>query len=278
MTQSKIRDIGISVLLYGFLITLSLFMILPFIWMLSTSFKVSQEVFGIPPRIIPENPTWENYRYLIQDQNLLRIVWNTFFVAGVSTGLRLFFCSLAGFAFAKYKFPGRGILFAVLLATMIVPPAVTLVPVYVILRELSMIDTLWSLIIPGAANAFGIFFLRQYIRTVHNDLLDAARIDGATEFGIYWRVILPVISPGLVSLGMIFFMGAWNDYFGPLIFLKSPENFTLPLAIFSFQGAVGLTSYNTQMAMAVVSILPLLVVFIMFQRRFVEGITAGAVK
>jgi len=278
MTQAKARDIGISVLLYGFLITLSLFMILPFIWMVSTSFKVPQEVFGIPPRIIPANPTWENYRYLFQEQNLLRIVWNTFFVAGASTTLRLFFCSLAGFAFAKYKFPGRGVLFAVLLATMIVPPAVTLVPVYVILRELSMVDTLWSLIIPGAANAFGIFFLRQYIRTVHDDLLDAARIDGATEFGIFWRVILPVISPGLISLGLIFFMGSWNDYFGPLIFLKSPENFTLPLAIFSFQGAAGLTSYNTQMAMAVISILPLLVIFLIFQRRFVEGITAGAVK
>lgn len=274
----KLTDSIVTVGMYVFLIAICIFMVLPFIWMLSTSFKMPEDVFGLPPQIIPINPTLINYQYLFQDKNIVRIIGNTFAVAGGATALRLFFCSLAGYAFAKHQFPGRGKLFAFLLGTMVIPGAVTLIPVYVIMRDLKLIDTLWSLIIPGAASAFGIFFLRQYIASVSDELIDAARIDGASEFGIYWRVILPIIAPGLVSLGLIFFMGSWNDYFGPLIFLKSPENFTLPLAIRSFEGAVGLTAYNTQMAMSILSLLPLLVLFIIFQRRIVDGITAGAVK
>lgn len=274
----QLGDGIVITIMYGLLIAMCVFMILPFLWMLSTSFKMPEEVFGYPPRLIPQNPTLLNYTYLFTEKNLIRIVWNTFVVAGGATVLRLFFCSLGGYAFAKFKFPGRAGLFAFLLATMIVPGAVTLVPVFVIMRNLSMIDTFWALIIPGAANAFGIFFMRQYISSINDELLDAARIDGAGEFGLYRRIVLPIIMPGLISLGIIFFMGSWNDYFGPLVFLKSPSNFTLPLAIFSFQGASGLTNYATQMAMAVVSIIPLLIVFLIFQRRFVDAITAGAVK
>jgi ABC-type glycerol-3-phosphate transport system permease component len=276
--QRQMSEGLITLLMHAVLIVVCLFMILPFIWMVSTSLKFPEDVFGYPPQFIPQNPTLINYQYLLQEKNLLRIVMNTFIVAGTGTVLRLFFCSLGGYAFAKYKFPGRGALFAFVLATMLVPGAVTLVPVYVIMRNLSMIDTFWALIVPGAANAFGIFFLRQYISSVNDELLDAARIDGATEFGIYRRVVLPIISPGLIGLGLIFFMGSWNDYFGPLVFLKSPENFTLPIAIASFGGAVGLTNYNGQMAMSVISIIPLLIIFLVFQRRFVDGITAGAVK
>jgi ABC-type glycerol-3-phosphate transport system permease component len=153
-----------------------------------------------------------------------------------------------------------------------------MVPVFVIMRQLGWVDTFWSLIVPGAANAFGIFFMRQYITSISDELLDAARIDGAGEFGIYWRIVVPIITPGLTSLGLIFFMASWNNYLGPLIFLKSPDKFTLPLAIFSFGGAVGLTNFNAQMAMSVISIIPLLVIFLVFQRRFVEGIQAGAIK
>jgi ABC-type glycerol-3-phosphate transport system permease component len=264
--------------MYAFLIVISLFMIVPFIWMLSTSLKMPEDVFGLPPQFIPRNPTLINYQYLFQEKNIVQVVANTFAVAGGATALRLFFCSLAGYGFAKYKFPGRNRLFAFLLGTMIIPGAVTLIPVYLIMRDLKMIDTLWALIIPGAASAFGIFFMRQYIMGISDELLDAARIDGATDFGIYWRIIVPIIMPGLISLGLIFFMGSWNDYFGPVVFLKSPEKFTLPLAIRSFEGAVGLTAYNTQMAMSILSLIPLLILFLVFQRRIVDGITAGAVK
>ena len=274
----RLRRSLIAVVLYAVLITISLFMLLPFLWMLSTSLKLPEDVFGYPPVFFSERSTLLNYEYLLREKNLLLIVGNTFVVALSATLLSLFFCSLGGFGFAKYRFPGRTALFSFLLATMIIPSAVTMVPNFVIMRELGWVDTFWPLIVPGAANAFGIFFMRQYISSISDELLDAARIDGAHEFGIYWRVIMPIIVPGLISLGLIFFMGSWNNYLGPLIFLKSPEKFTLPLAIFSFGGAVGLTNYTAQMAMSVISLIPLLVIFLAFQRRFVDGITAGAIK
>ena len=267
-----------DILMYSLLIAVSIFMILPFIWMVSTSLKPADEIFAIPPIIISPHSSLNAYKYLQENYNILGIVKNTFVIAFSSTLLRLFFCALGGYGFAKFKFPGQGFLFAFLLGTMVIPSAVTLVPIYIIMRDLKWIDTFWPLIIPGAANAFGIFFMRQYIMSVSNELMDAARIDGAGEFTIFWRIILPIIAPGLTSLGLIFFMGSWNDFLGPLIYLKSPEHFTLPLIIRSLVGPVGRTVYDVQMAASVISLIPLLIIFLIFQRRFVEGITAGAIK
>lgn len=278
MNKHKLINRLITAGEYFILIVMSFYMILPFIWMISTSLKLPQDVFGFPPVIFSERSTLINYEFLIQEKNLLLIVWNTFFVAASGTLISLFFCSLGGYGFSKYNFPGRTALFSFLLATMIIPGAVTMVPSFVLMRSFGWYNSYWPLIVPGAANAFGIFFMRQYISSINDELMDAARIDGADEFSIYWRIILPIISPGLTSLGLIFFMGSWNNYLGPLIWLKTPDKFTLPLAIFSFGGAVGLTNYNAQMAMSVISIIPLLIIFLAFQRRFVEGITAGAVK
>jgi len=265
-------------LMYALLIGVSAFMMLPFIWMVSTSLKPADEIFAIPPIIISPNSTLNAYVYLQEQYNIIGIIKNTFVIAFSATILRLFFCALGGYGFAKFKFPGQAALFAFLLGTMVIPSAVTLVPVYIIMRDLKWIDTFWPLIIPGAANAFGIFFMRQYTMSVSNELMDAARIDGAGEFTIFWRIILPIIAPGLTSLGLIFFMGSWNDFVGPLIYLKSPEHFTLPLIIRSLIGPVGRTVYDVQMATSVISLIPLLIIFLIFQRRFVEGITAGAIK
>ena len=267
-----------DILLYAFLIFISIFMILPFVWMLSTSFKLPQDIFGYPPRLIPENPVLDNYFYIFQEKNLLRVLANTFFVALSTTLLSLFFTALGGYGFAKFNFLGKNILFALLLATMIIPGAVMMVPSFVIMRELGWVDKFWPLIVPGAANAFGIFFFRQYISTINDELMDAARIDGASEFKIFWNIILPIISPGMTSLGLIFFMRSWNDYLGPLIYLKSPQLHTITLAINALSGSAGLTAWGEQMAMSVVSLIPLLIIFLIFQRRFVEGIMAGAVK
>lgn len=267
-----------DILMYSLLIGVSIFMILPFIWMISTSLKPADEIFTIPPIIISPNSSLKAYAYLQEQYNILGIIKNTFVIAFSATILRLFFCALGGYGFAKFKFPGQGVLFAFLLGTMVIPGAVTLVPIYIIMRDLKWIDTFWPLIIPGAANAFGIFFMRQYIMSVSNELMDAARIDGAGEFTIFWRIILPIIAPGLTSLGLIFFMSSWNDFLGPLIYLKSPENFTLPLIIRSLIGPAGRTVYDVQMAASVISLIPLLIIFLIFQRRFVEGITAGAIK
>jgi ABC-type glycerol-3-phosphate transport system permease component len=264
--------------LYAILVLISLFMILPFVWMLSTSLKLPADIFGYPPRIIPDNATLSNYVYIFKEKNLLRVLLNTIYMASASTLFSLFFCTLGGYGFAKFDFPAKKILFALLLATMVIPGAVMMVPSFVIMRQFGWVDTFWPLIVPGAANAFGIFFFRQYITSINDELMDAARIDGASEFRIYLSVILPIISPGVISMGLIFFMRSWNDYLGPLIYLKSPSNHTITLAINSLAGSAGLTAWGPQMAMSVISLIPLLIIFIIFQRQFVEGITAGAVK
>lgn len=264
--------------LYLALIIISIFMALPFIWMLSTSFKMPEDIFGYPPQLIPKNPTWTNFVYIFQEKSLVRILLNTLYVSAVGTLVSLFFTTLGGYGFAKFDFPGKKAAFAFLLATMIIPGAVMMVPSFVIMRKFGWVDTFWPLIVPGAANAFGIFFFRQYISTISDELIDAARIDGASEFGIFWRIILPIIVPGMTSLGLIFFMGSWNNYLGPLIYLKSPEKHTITLAINGLSGGAGLTAWGEQMAMSVISLIPLLIIFLIFQRRFVEGITAGAIK
>lgn len=273
----RVRFLGGKTILYGALTFIAIFMILPFTWMLSTSFKPQDEIFRSPPILISRNMNLDGYRYIIE-YGVLRSLWNTFFVAFSFTALSLFFCSLGGYGFAKYRFPGRNTLFAFLLATMIIPGAVTIVPTYVIMLKLKWVGTFWPLIVPGAANAFGVFFMRQYISTISDELLDAARIDGCSELGIFLRIILPICVPGLTSLGLIFFMGAWNNYLAPLIYLKSPQKFTLPLFMMQMSGPPGYSMYREWMGVAVVSIVPLLIIFLIFQRRFTEGITAGAIK
>ncbi len=278
MNTRRLSDIGVSIFLYAILILLSAFMVLPFIWMLSTSLKSAEQIFAFPPVFIPSPLTLENYVYIQQEYDIVRILFNTVFLATTVTIATLFFSSLAGYGFAKFNYPGKGGLFGFLLATLIIPAAITMVPLYLIMRDLGWLNTYLPLIVPGMASAFGIFFMRQYISTISDDLMDAARIDGAGEFSIYLRVILPIVTPGLTSLGLIIFMSTWNSFIGPLIYLRSPELFTLTLVISNMTGPVGFTAYGAQMATSVISLLPLLVLFLVLQRRYFEGITAGAVK
>lgn len=262
--------------MYTILILLSLFMILPFIWMLSTSFKPMEEVFARPPILISPNMNLEAYRYVL-DAGALRALLNTFFVATTATLVSLFFCALGGYGFSKFRFPGKKGLFRFLLAWLVIPGAVMIVPTYVIMVKLGWTNTYLPLIVPGAANAFGIFFMRQYISSVNDEIIDAARVDGASEFGIFARVIVPVCLPGLTTLGLIFFMQSWNNYLLPSIYLKKAELYTLPLLQMEMTGVSGQTNYHNWMALATISIVPLLTIFLFFQRRFTEGITAGAI-
>jgi ABC-type glycerol-3-phosphate transport system permease component len=276
--MAKIRSYLTSFLLHGGLILLSAFMILPFVWMLSTSFKPYEEIFAMPPVVISPNMSLEGYRFIFEVCGALRSLGNTALVAALATALSLFFCTLGGYGFAKFRFPGRKILFGFLLGTMIIPYAIFIVPSYIMMvKYFGWFNTYLPLILPGAANAFGIFFMRQYITTVNNEIMDAARIDGASEFGIFWRVIVPIVRPGLVTLGLISFMATWNNYLLPSIYLKKQELFTLPLLMLQMQGPAGYTQYREWMALATISVIPLLIIFLIFQRRFVEGITAGAI-
>jgi ABC-type glycerol-3-phosphate transport system permease component len=272
----KLRSVATSFVLYSFLALLSVYTILPFIWMLSTSFKPMDEVFARPPILISPNMNLEAYKYVIET-GALRSLLNTIFVATTATLASLFFCTLGGYGFAKFRFPGKKPLFGFLLTWLIIPGAIMIVPTYVIMVKLGWTNSYLPLIVPGAANAFGIFFMRQYISTVNDEIIDAARVDGASEFGIYWRVIVPICSPGLTTLGLVFFMQAWNNYLLPSIYLKKAALYTLPLLQMEMTGVSGQTNYHNWMALATISIIPLLIIFLLFQRRFTEGITAGAI-
>jgi ABC-type glycerol-3-phosphate transport system permease component len=267
-----------KVIAYVAIVLVSIFMVFPFVWMLVSSFKPFEEIFA-GHSFLPQNPTLANYRSLFEQSDALRKIWNSLFIATTATVLSVFLCALGGYAFAKFRFPGRTMLFSLMLATMAIPFAVVMVPLFIMMRNtFSWIDTPWPLIVPGAANAFGIFFMRQYMLSVPDEMLDAARVDGATEFGIFLRIVLPTTIPGLVSLAIIFFMASWNNFLWPSAVLRSEQNYTVPLMLRSLQGPPGRTAFDVLMAGSVVSLLPLLLVFVLLQRHLVAGLTAGAVK
>ena len=271
-------DGPVKLITYVLLLLVCAGMVFPFLWMLTSSLKPFEEIFA-GDTFLPENPTLQNYTSLFKQANALDRIWNSFFIATAATVLSVFLCALGGYAFAKFRFPGRRVLFSIMLASLAVPFAVVMVPLFVMMRNFfHWIDTPWPLIVPGAANAFGVFFMRQYMFSISDEMLDAARVDGATEFGIFLRIVLPTSIPGLVSLAIIFFMGSWNNFLWPSAVLRSPENYTVPLMLNSLQGPPGRTAFDVLMAGSVVSLLPLLVIFLVLQRHLIAGITAGSVK
>lgn len=277
VTRRSRSDWPLKAAAYGAMVAISTFMVFPFLWMLVSSFKPFAEIFA-GRTFLPENPTLDNYARLFEQSNALLKVWNSLFIAAVYTVIALLLCTLAGYAFAKFRFPGRRGLFGLMLATMTIPFAVVMIPLFIVMRNVfQWIDTPWPLIIPTAANAFGIFFMRQYLMSLPDEMLDAARVDGASELGIFFRIVLPTSIPGLASLGIIFFMARWNDFLWPLAVLRSDEVRTVPLMLIALQGPPGRTAYDVLMAGSVVSVLPMLVLFLVLQRYLVAGVTSGAV-
>lgn len=263
---------------HSVLVLLAAVMLMPFGWMVLTSFKPANDVFASPPVFISENASFDAYRDVLDD-GLLRNIVNTAVYASGSTVLRLFVSAMAGFAFAKYRFKGRDWIFGYVISTMVIPFTVLMVPTFILLRQLNLLNTQVGLIVPTAASAFGVFFMRQYMMAVPDEIIDAARIDGASEWRIFRSIVIPVIKPGMIALGLVFFMQSWNDYVWPLIVLREQASFTLPLAIRGMVApGLGRPIYQNQMAGSVISIIPLLILFLVFQRRVVEGIAGGAVK
>ncbi len=265
-------------LLYGFLSGLALLTVFPFYFMLVTSTHRTSDILTIPPPLWFGGALIQNYQELVAALPFWNALWNSLAIAASHTLLVLFFCSLAGYAFAKYRFPGREGLFAFLLATLMVPGVIGLIPSFVIMRWLSWIDTWYPLIVPGIANAFGIFWMRQYIDgAIPNELIDAARIDGAHDFRIYWNIVAPVIAPALAALAILTFMGKWNDFQWPLLILKEEAKYTLPVALSTLRSLRG-SEIGVQILGATGAIMPILIVFLLASRQFIAGITAGAVK
>jgi multiple sugar transport system permease protein len=262
------------------ILTLGLsFTLLPFIMMILSSFKTNVEVLRVPPTFWPENFTLENYVKIFNDPKLplLRFYGNSAFVATLNVVSTLFTSSLVGYMFAKFEFPGKRLLFIWFLTLMMIPSQITMIPSYLILAKLGLINSLWGLVIFSAVDAFGIFMMRQFCETLPNELLDAARIDGASEWQIYWQVVLPQLGAPLATLGILGFMQNWNAYLWPMIVLQKIEVRTLPIILTWFNsthtGQGGLV-----MAATVLIILPILIVFLFFQRWIVQGFTMSGFK
>lgn len=269
-----------NLLKWVFLILIAVFMLFPFYWALNTSFKPQAEVVAKPPIFFPKNPVGlDNYIEVFNRIPLTTYYKNSLIVAVAVTVAKLFSSSLAGYIFAKYKFPGSRFLFILVLATMMIPFQVIAIPVYLLFNQFQLLDTLWALIIPNLVSAFGIFLMRQFIISIPTELMDAARIDGCSEFGIYWKIVLPQCGPALSALGILVFMHSWDDFFWPILALETKKHFTLPFGLHTFGAFTGFTYYtHLLMAAAVLSILPVLIFFFFAQRQFIEGMTMTGIK
>lgn len=264
---------------YIILIAAAVIAIFPVIWMLAISIKPVTESVAGWGAIYTTQPTLDNYASIFDLMPFMRNAWNSVFTTTVGTAVTLFFCSLAGFAFAKFYFPGHKVLFYVLIATMLIPLEVGVVPLFLIMRKLDLINSLWALIIPKAATAVGIFYMRQYILAVPNEILEAARIDGCSDFRTFLRIVLPIIKPGLASWAIITIITRWNDFFWPLILLRTKEQFTLMVSISLLPVSEGLsTPWPVIMAGTSMAVIPIILLYFIFQKFQVAGLSAGAVK
>lgn len=270
------QSIG-SALKYLLLAAGAFVMVFPFVWMINASLMTAGEIQLRPPVWLPAEPQFNNYAELPEKIPIARLYFNSLFTSGLIVAGVLLSSSLAGFAFAKYRFPGRELLFYLILATMMIPFFVTLIPVFFIVRQLGWIDTYQGLVVPGLTSAYGIFLMRQFMVTVPDELIDAARIDGASEPRIWWRIVVPLVKPALATLGTFTFIGAWNSFLWPLLVINSRDLMTLPLGINSMKS---LYADNTNLLMAgtAVAVLPMLLVFIVLQRYFIQGIALTGLK
>ncbi|MDZ7270883.1 MAG: carbohydrate ABC transporter permease [candidate division KSB1 bacterium] len=267
-----------SIVLHAALFLVFALTLAPFAWMLSTSLKATGASFTLPPQWIPRPATLAQYRTLLAQMNFARATLNSVVVAVSVTLLGLFINSLAGYGFAKFEFPGRQKLFGLLLASMMIPGQVAMLPLFMMFNKLGLLNNYLGLIIPGMASMFGIFLLKQFMMSIPDALLDSARIDGASEWRIYWQVVLPLTKPALATLGVFSFMGAWNDFLWPLIVMTKQSMYTLPVALANLTGEEHRTQYELLMAGSVVVILPIAIAFLAMQRFYMSGITAGSLK
>lgn len=262
---------------YILLILMALIMLLPFLWMLSASLKYDKDVFEFPIQWIPRSPVWSNYVSIWTEIPFLTFFANTFKLTIVITFLQLATSSFAAYAFAKLEFKGRKFLFFTYIASIAVPWQAYMVPQFIMMRQLNLVDTHWSLILLQAFSAFGVFLLRQFFVSVPDELLDAARIDGLSEYGIYFRIMLPLAKPALATLTIFTAVATWNDFMGPLIYLQSESLKTIQLGLRMFIQQYS-SDYSLIMAASLVSVIPVLILFIAFQRFFVQGIGTTGLK
>lgn len=269
----------VNVVTYVVILLGSVIFAAPFLWMVSTSLKPLETVYATPPVWIPNPPLWKNYLEATTTFPFWRFGLNTLLIASTATAGKLLSGSLAGYAFARLRWPGRDIVFLAVLATIMLPSMVTLVPTYMLFNKLGWMNTYLPLIVPFwfISTPYSIFLIRQYYMTIPTELSEAARIDGASEFRIYWQIILPLSVPVFVALGVLSFVRHWNELLEPLIYLTRQDMLTIAIGLLRFRAEVG-TYYHLLMAASILSLIPILILFFLAQRYFVEGITLTGIK
>lgn len=264
-------------MLHAFLVVTGFLTLAPFIWMVSASFMHDGHSSVFPPRFLPDEFTLTQYETLFSRLDVSRNLLNSFMLSVIVTVVSLVFNSMAGFAFAKYRFAGKDAIFKLLLSSMVIPAQVTMLPLFLMLKEFGFLNTYMAIIIPGLANVFGIFLIRQYVMAIPDSLIESARIDGATDFQIYYKIIVPLAAPVMVTLAIFTFMGTWNDFLWPLIVLNDSEMYTLPVALANLMGE-HTKDPELMMAGSVITILPVMVIFLVLQKYYIKGIMMGSVK
>jgi multiple sugar transport system permease protein len=253
-------------------------MMMPFLWMFSTSWRLAKESFSLPPQWLPTAWRIENYELVLQSIPFVSFVINSLEISTLITAGQLVTCSMAAYAFARLRFPGRDALFLVFLSQLMIPQQVTIIPIFILIRVMGLLDTHWSLIIPALFSAFGTFLLRQFFLTIPYELEDAARVDGAGYLRTFLQIILPLAGPGLSTLAIFVFNFYWNEFFRPLLFLSTWDRMTLPLGLTIMRGYLGVGNVAAIMAGVSMAIIPVLLVFLVAQRYLIEGITLTGIK
>lgn len=265
--------------LYALLITGTIISIFPLYWMVISSLQSRGETFVLPPNLFVTEPIWRNYLTVFEKTNFTTGFLNSTFVTVVKTVFTLLFSAMGGFAFAKYDFPGRNGLFVFLLGTMMIPGIVTLIPIFMVIVSIGWVDTYQALIIPGLASAFGVFLMRQYMLTIPDELLSAARIDGAGDLRLFFQLALPMSMPPLVTLAIFTFFANWNDLFWPVIIIRTAAHYTLPLTILLLRSRFPLNvDYSVIFAASFMATIPTLLVFFLLQRHFTGDVLSGALR
>ncbi|WP_068315833.1 carbohydrate ABC transporter permease [Polycladidibacter hongkongensis] len=263
---------------YGFLIVSVLITIFPFVWVAMMGSHTRAEIFSAPPPFYFGDDILNNYQRLLEIMPFWLVLWNSLTVATLGTIGAVFFCSLCAYGFFAFEFRGKNIVFGLMVASMMVPPVLMLIPFFLTVKFLGLLDTHFAIWFPGVANAFGIFLVRQYmVSSISKELLDAAKIDGCSHFRIFWSVVMPLIKPAMATVGIVMFIGLWNNFLSPLIVLSSPDKYVLTLALRSVQSFAN-TPWGAVMLGTFLSMLPLLIAFLFFSRQMMAGLTAGAVK
>lgn len=266
-----------KILINGIVILIAIATFLPFLWMISASFMHPGEANTYPPKLIPDKFTTEHYGTLFNRMNLADYFINSLIISVGVTFFSLILNSMAGYAFAKYRFAGKKKLFSLLLSSMIIPGQVTMLPVFLTLKNIGLINTYWAIIVPGMASIFGIFLIRQFAMSIPDSLIESAKIDGAGDVEVYIKIILPLCRPILLTLGIFTFMGTWNDFLWPLIVMTDSSMYTLPVALANLMGE-HVQDTELMMAGSVITILPVVLVFLLLQKYYIKGIMMGSVK